>query len=56
MDASASQGPADSNNAEAAVDAGDALLLPEDDGFPVMIEGLQDPLLVSIYKGLPQLP
>jgi len=56
MDTSASQGPADSNDAEVVINAGDTLLLPEDDGFMVMIEGLQDPLLVSIYKGLPQLP
>ena len=28
----------------------------DDDGSTVMIEALQDPLLVRIYKGLPELP
>ena len=52
MDASA----ADDGNIEEPAGTEDVLTLAEDDGFMVMIEGLQDPMLVPLYKNLPHLP
>jgi hypothetical protein len=52
MDASA----ADDGDIEEAAGTEDVLTHAEDDGFMVMIEGLQDPMLVPLYKNLPHLP